>query len=135
MHVLLCLDDRNGMLFHNRRQSRDRTVIQNIRRTAEKSRLWIAPISLVLFQGDEKFLSVDPFPLKRAKAGEFCFMEDSPLLPYVDKLESVPVYRWNRVYPADFHLDFPVEKQWRLAFAEDFPGYSHEKITKEVYLP
>ena len=68
MHVLLCLDDRNGMLFHNRRQSRDRTVIQNIRRTAEKSRLWIAPISLVLFQGDEQFLSVDPFPLKRAKA-------------------------------------------------------------------
>ena len=135
MHVLLCLDDRNGMLFHNRRQSRDRTVIQHIRRTAEKSRLWIAPISLVLFQGDEKFLSVDLLPLKRAKTGEFCFIEDSPLLPYVDKLESVTVYRWNRVYPADFHLGFPVEKQWRLAFAEDFPGYSHEKITKEVYLP
>ena len=30
MKMIVCLDDRNGVSFNNRRQSRDRVVIQDI---------------------------------------------------------------------------------------------------------
>gem|GEM_PF-5722604 len=30
MDVFVCLDDRNGMLFNHRRQSRDREVIRDV---------------------------------------------------------------------------------------------------------
>ena len=30
MKIIVCLDDNNGMLFNNRRQSRDKTVVEDI---------------------------------------------------------------------------------------------------------
>ena len=37
-------------------------------------------------------------------------------------------------YPADLYWDLPLEG-WTLARREEFPGFSHEIITKEVYIP
>lgn len=65
MRVMLCLDDKDGMLFHQRRQS---------------------------------------------------------------------LFRWNRVYPADQYFDRSLLTcGWTLRETEEFPGFSHAKITKEVY--
>lgn len=52
--------------------------------------------------------------------------------PYSDRITEVVVYRWNRSYPGDFHLDLDLN-QWRLVQTTEFAGYSHEKITKEIY--
>ena len=49
-------------------------------------------------------------------------------------LEKVIVYKWNRKYPADQFFSFPLkERNWRLIQATEFTGYSHEKITEEIY--
>ena len=57
-----------------------------------------------------------------------------PLLPYEAQLESLILFRWDRVYPADTCLDIPLEEHgWRLVERSEFPGYSHEKIVQEVY--
>lgn len=37
-------------------------------------------------------------------------------------------------YPADLYWDLSLEG-WTLARREEFPGFSHEIITKEVYIP
>ena len=39
-----------------------------------------------------------------------------------------------RAYPADLYWDLPLEG-WTLARREEFPGFSHEIIAKEVYIP
>ncbi len=132
MEVILCLDDRNGMLFNGRRQSRDRQVIGDILKTAGDRPLWIRPFSLPLFAGAEERVSVDPEPLAR---GGLCFVEDLPLKPWEGKIEKLTVYRWNKLYPGDFYLDLDLGQGWRKTASEEFPGHSHEKITKEVYLP
>ena len=36
MKIIACLDDNNGLLFNNRRQSRDRVVIEDILKEAVK---------------------------------------------------------------------------------------------------
>ena len=43
MQVILCLDDRNGMMFNHRRQSRDRAVIQDILENLRDKQLPIRP--------------------------------------------------------------------------------------------
>ena len=43
MHVIVCLDDKEGMLFHGRRQSRDREVVGEILKRTKGRRLWISP--------------------------------------------------------------------------------------------
>ena len=71
-----------------------------------------------------------------AAPGEFCFLEDRPIRPFLDRVESMVLYHWNRRYPADLFLDLdPAALGWSLLGREEFPGSSHKKITKEVYRP
>ena len=50
MNLIVCLDDRNGMMFNGRRQSRDRADIEDILRDCA-GRLCIEGYSEPLFAG------------------------------------------------------------------------------------
>ena len=78
-------------------------------------------------QADEAFL-------EKAGPGEPCFVEDRSVAPFAGRVERVVLYRWDRAYPADLCWDLSLEG-WTLARREEFPGFSHEIITKEVYIP
>ncbi len=132
MNIIVCLDDNGGMLFNQRRQSRDRIVTADILSSTSASRLLISSFSEKLFENsinkpiaDDNFLSI-------AGKGDFCFVENRKLAEYEKDINTIIVYRWNRVYPTDFTFDLNLA-QWKLISAKEFTGYSHKKITKEVY--
>ena len=126
MTIFICLDDRNGIRFNGRRQSRDIRVLEDMaaRVTGE---LWIKPFSGKLFHmagipchvmGDE------------AMTGEAIFLEEIPSEELLAQADTLTVYRWNRHYPADLSWE---TIPGQLISREDFPGKSHETITREVY--
>ena len=79
-------------------------------------------------RADEEFLT-------KAEAGEVCFVEDRPIAPYAEQIEAMVLYDWDRAYPADVHLDFdPVEAGFTLAEEREFPGTSHERIIRKIYV-
>ena len=134
MIVITCVDQKNGLAFNGRRQSRDRMVAADILRESAGRRLWMTPESRRLFPAEAE-ISVVPDCLDRAGAGEMCFAEGQLLGPWADRIEGMILYRWDRVYPADLHLDVvPALPAWRLVSAGAFPGFSHKNIEKEVYL-
>lgn len=98
-------------------------------------RLWMSRDTLRLFEAPyPEYLTVAEDFLAQAGPGELCFVEEPPLLPWLDRLEGLVLYRWNRRYPADAWLDVrPGPPGWTLARREEFSGHSHERITKEVY--
>ena len=130
MNVAVCIDDNGGMLFNSRRQSRDRILIEDFLRTAENSKVFIRSFSEKLFT--EMKVSVNDNCLLEAEENDFCFIEDEDILPYSAKIRKLIVYKWNRVYPADFYFEMP--EGFTLAEASEFQGSSHEKITKEIYV-
>ena len=130
MKVIVCLDDKKGMLFGNRRQSKDRLVIEDICKMTDS--LSIHTFSEKLFSEAPLQLNVADDFLKQAKEGEFCFVENQPLSNYEDKIEDIIIYYWNRVYPSDKQFDIQLAN-WKVVLEEEFAGYSHEKITKRVY--
>ncbi len=133
MIIIACVDDKMGMQFNGRRQSRDRLVYKRIAGIAEGSRLWMNGDSAELFSWDEDKISVAEDFLSRAAKGDYCFIEDDAAAGCGDKIEKIILYRWNRTYPAD--IVFPLSLEgWKLAEAREFPGYSHEKITEEIYI-
>ena len=133
MHIIVCLDNRGGMSFHHRRQSRDRVVRADMLAMARDSVLWMNEFTRTQFE-EAPQLRVAPDFLDRAEAGEYCFVEEGPVGPWLDRVEFLVLYHWNRDYPADRYLDVdPAKEGWHLACREEFPGYSHKKITKEVY--
>ena len=133
MRVIVCLDDRNGMLFNRRRQSRDRRVVEDILRELGEKRLLVNGFSAPLFDHAGDRIRVEDDPLAAAGREDVCVVENQPLAPWAAAIERLTVYRWNRVYPADMRLDLALDRGWHLVAASDFPGFSHEKITKEIY--
>lgn len=132
MTLIVCIDDEGGMTFNNRRQSRDRIVTEDIIRTAG-GRLLAAPFSAKLLS-EYSDVKICDEPLAVGKAGDCCFIELGSVRPYSERLNTIIIYRWNRLYPSDTSLDIePLELGFRLEETREFVGSSHEKITREVY--
>lgn len=125
---IVCLDQKNGMYFNERRQSRDQYVIRDIIEMTKEAVLHINSYSEELFENRivEYVISDDYF--SDAKDGEYCFVENHILDQ--GEMEKLIVYRWDKVYPADHRLNL---NGWNLTSALEFMGYSHDKIVKEVY--
>lgn len=130
MDVIVCLDDKNGMSFNGRRQSMDRVVRQHILQIANGRKLWMSSYSFGQFSQEDAEICVGDYP----EEADVCFVEDATVLAQLKDIQKIIVFRWNRVYPADTY--FPMqrfESNWQLIEKEDFAGYSHEMITREVY--
>jgi len=127
MTLYICLDDRNGLKFNKRRQSRDAAVLADIQ-SRITGKLLIEPFSEKLIQAAEI-----PYVLPPETAEDY-FAEDVPSEDILAQTEKLIIYRWNRHYPADvrWNPDFSA-MGFSLQESTEFPGTSHEKITREVY--
>ncbi len=134
MIVFLCLDQKSGMAFHQRRQSLDRAIRADLLTAAAGRPVWMTPYSARQFTEPEAVLRISDAPLQETEREGLCFVEFPPLSAALDRIDTLVVYRWNRVYPTDQRLDLDLSKSFRLVSSTDIPGHSHEKITKEVYL-
>ena len=131
MIAAVCIDDRGGMMFNNRRVSRDAVQQEDLVRWCEGRKLWMAPYSASLFAAWD--VSADEDFLQKAEADDVCFVEDRLLGPVRDRIDGLIVYRWNRSYPADLHLDIVPAEEFALKEQTEFTGKSHERITREIY--
>lgn len=129
MTVIVCVDNNCGMLFNNRRQSRDRVLVEDV--VSNYGNILVNEFSAPLFDG--KSVTVCDNPLDRAGDNDTCFVENLSLAPYFSKISSLVVYCWNRDYPSDFGLDIDVSTliPWSVT---EFKGSSHDKITKQIYM-
>ena len=134
MTVIVCLDNSNVMMFNHRRQSRDANVVNDILKTINGASLLIAPYSEPLFSQAECSVSVSDSFLVDAGAEDYCFVENTSIAEFKEKISKMIIYKWNRDYPADFFFDIDYANDYRLETTLDFGGTSHEKITKEVYV-
>lgn len=133
MTLYLCLDDRNGMRFNNRRQSRDSAVLEDIR-ACLPGELTITPFSekLVRDSGLPYCLAAEALDFLPSDA--HVFLEAPASEHLVANADTIVFYRWNRHYPADTYWEMdPFQSGFTLSQTCEFPGTSHKIITKEVY--
>jgi len=135
MKVIVCVDDNNGMMFNKRRQSRDSILIEDVVSNLVGGNLLITPYSEALFaNADLDAYFISEHILDEADPDDYCFIENKSLSPYVERIDELIIYRWNRKYPADTYLDIdPKALGYKLVATSEFAGSSHEKITKELY--
>lgn len=134
MIVIVCLDRENGMLFHNRRQSRDREVKERLQQICKGKKVWMNHYSSRLYgEMDSVDTAVSDSFMSEAGNGDFCFVESDILKPFEENIEAVIAFRWDKKYPADFYMDLELS-DWEKIGTQEFPGYSHETITEEIYM-
>ena len=129
MTLIVCLDDRNGMMFNKRRQSQDSVLRARIVNASGENKLWMSPYSAKQFEDDAQ-IEVDENYQKRAGKNDICFVEDMPIS--LRRVDRIIIYRWNRHYPADLYFDYDMSG-YTLVRSDEFVGSSHERITKEVW--
>lgn len=134
MKLVICLDDNNGMMFNSRRQSQDRELRKRlISRIGDKLLLMNQYTNNQFADSEGNFKVCEDF-LSVADGEDYCFVENLDVTGWINKATEIIVYKWNRVYPAD--LNFPlesIEQKWKLIERYEFAGFSHDKITEEVY--
>ncbi len=128
MTIFICLDNNNGVSFNRRRQSRDKAIIEDIISTVNGEELCITQYSEKLFsEYDIKIQTTDIISNER-----FFFAENTHLSPIANKISTLIVYRWGKVYPCDTYLDIDLDA-FKLISSTEFQGNSHKNIIKEIY--
>ena len=128
MKLIFCVDDRMGLAFNKRRQSRDRVVIEKILENNRGKKITVSPYSESLF-GDVPGVEVR----ESLSEGETCFAEREITEEMMKKADELEVYFWNRAYPGDSFAEIN-EEEFCLTEEEEFQGSSHEKITRRKYM-
>lgn len=128
MTAIVCVEDRNGMLFGGRRLSRDRILCDDVIRLC--GQVSMLPYSAELFEAFPNRIQVTEQLLE--DEGSIYFVETDSLK--TAELDGLIIYRWNRRYPADLFLEFDPETHGMvLTDRTEFAGYSHERITRESW--
>ena len=125
MTLILWVGKNREMMFNHRRCSRDRAVIADILTAYVPSEICVSAYSSALF-ADARVIS------HPSEAEHVLFLEDLPLHPALERASTLIVYRFDRVYPADVRLEIP--QDFTLTGSREFAGFSHDKITREVYV-
>lgn len=132
MILVVCVDKDYGMGFNHRRQSSDRMVTQEILNISAGKKLWITPYSASLFPENAELIA-DKYYLEKAGENDVCFAESVDITPWIHKVSKLILFHWNRKYPADIRFPSEAIAQWELTEEKEFSGYTHDKITMEVY--
>lgn len=131
MKIVCCIDNNYGMTFNNRRVSRDRNQISNLLELLNGEKIYITDFSKDIIDSENSiFVTLDE--LNNLKDTDYFF--DENILPSKLKnvLSNIILYKWNRDYPSDLKFDIDLSK-WNLVESMDFKGFSHDKITREIY--
>jgi len=130
--VAVCIDEEGGMMFNNRRPTRDRVLISELL-TSTEGRIVIHPYSQTLFRDSERVVVSDD-PMETAEDGDICFIEQLPIKPQLSYVSRFIVYNWNTLYPKDKSFDVDLRGSgFSLVSESEFEGSSHERITKGIY--
>ena len=74
MKIIVCVDNKGGVMFNRRRQSQDRVLREHILEMTSGHALWMNSYSAKMF-GDHSGIIVTEDFLDRASEDDFCFME------------------------------------------------------------
>ncbi len=133
MTVIVCLDNKNGMLFAGRRQSKDSVLIKDVLDLAGDKKILVNDFSSGLFVEADECINKCDNPLENAEDNDICFVENLQFSSFFGKISRLVVYNWNRAYPCDFYCDIDFSL-FSLESEADFSGSSHTRITKRVYV-
>ena len=131
--VAITVDDKMGLAFNKRRQSRDKLLIADLCNKTDGP-IYVSNYSAPLFEEHADKITVVDEPLRDTPDGGCCFVEMAHLGEHVNDISKLIVYHWNRLYPSDKKLDIDVTVSgFKMTAKYEFTGNSHDKITKGIY--
>lgn len=133
MKLIVCVDDNLGISFFGKRQSMDEIQRKDVFETVKNNKVYLSQYSYDLYKDlnlDFKIVSGDE---ENNFDGYFIY-EGEFLESFIDYIDEIICYNWNRNYPFDETFDELKKDIWTEIERLEFVGKSHEKITKIRYV-
>lgn len=127
MKIISTVDDHMGLMFHQRRLSQDAMVRADMNEMHQT--IYMNQYSYQLYQDLVKDIVVDENFLENHDG--YCLVENVSVKNYIDKIDEVVLYYWNRNYPRDFYFDLDLSV-FKIIETKEFDTKSHH-ITKVIY--
>lgn len=131
MKLIAIIDDNYGMMFNNRRQSKDSVLIDRIIEISKGHKLWVSMYTKSLFPHNDNIVLSQNFG--QADKEDYCFIEDDNVSDVQEHIDMIYLYKWNREYPSDTTFPEKLLNEFTLESSDEFEGSSHDKITEEIY--
>lgn len=143
MKIILCVDEKLGYSFNNRRQSRDKKMREHMLGflREEGAGLFMnsySESSLIkdgLFTEEELRQRTehpaqqgDAFLADAEREGGWAFVENVDISGYLERTDEILLYEWNRLYLSDLRLPDGYLSQFSRLSEEKFKGSSHDSI-------
>lgn len=138
LKLIICLDNKNGASFSNKRQSSDQEVIKKIITLLNGEKLYVNRYTQLMLSKYPINCVVCNDPLNEAPENAFVMLENNVRsirdMDNIEVVKTVFAFRWNRVYPSDVKLNIgEAFKNLKIKGVLSFKGHSHDKIDLEVY--
>lgn len=131
MKIAVCIEKSGGMLFNNRRVSKDSIQQEKLLELVGNGKVCLNEYTAKQFERTEQLQISEDF-LSTATGEDICFIENVEIP--MEKVSQIYLFQWNRDYPADVYFDFDLKSLgFKKDSTEDFAGTSHKKITLEIY--
>ena len=149
MKLILCVDENLGYSFNHRRQSRDKKMREHMLGILRKedAGLFMNSYSEASLIKDEVFteselklrkegqsLTGDSFLARADEENGWAFVENTDITEYLDKVDEIILYEWNRLYLSDLRLPAGYLKKFRKISEEKIRGSSHDSISCSRFL-
>lgn len=130
MKLVICLDENNGINFNKRRQSQDIKQREDFVKLIGKEKLFLKEYSFELYKDFD--LNLEIVKDFYEKEGYYLF-EEKVSDEFLEKVDTIICYFWNRDYPFDETFEAYQNKEWKEFEKKEFVGKSHDKITRIIY--
>ena len=131
MKVIICVEKSGGMLFNNRRHSKDAVLQQKIFEMIGQRPLLVNEYTAGQFEITDNLKICSNF-LEIAEKEDYCFVENEEIP--IDKVSEFLIFQWNRDYPSDVYFSHDLAALgFKRVKKKEFAGSSHKKITLEIY--
>lgn len=140
IRVIYSLDENNGYLFNNRRQTYDQAVLEHILNNVvdTNTTLWLSDYSKDLFKEfDITTKRLEEIDLAYTKDNSVVFVENIDFDIETIAKKCIPLelifYKWNKVYPADKKLNLTefYLNNFEVIETKNLIGHTHESILFE----
>lgn len=132
MNLIVAVDNNLGMMFNNRRQSRDERLRERILEIVGDNVLYMNFYTLEQFERNKNIV-LSKNPMDDGDEDDYCFIENLDVKEKENNFNKIIIYHWNREYPGDkfFNIDL---SNWELISEYEFVGKSHDNIKECVYV-
>lgn len=134
MTLIFCTDDRGGLAFNGRRQSRDRIQRERMLAHAGKGDLYMTESSAALFESLPACVRVCARPADEAGEDDACFVECGEVRGPLRRAHTAVIFRWGRIYPSDLRVEEGDLSDFCCVRSTEFAGSSHESMLEEIWV-